>query len=51
MDEFIAHENIKRFRVKLRSSSDEEQKTVLRRLLEAEEQKLEQVRAAKRSAR
>lgn len=51
MDEFIARENIKRFAAQLRSSPDEGQKDVLRRLLQIEEQKLQEVRASKRPAR
>ena len=49
MDDFIARENIKRFRAQLSSSSDDEHKAVLRALLEAEQHKLEQARQAKRT--
>jgi len=50
MEEFVARENIKRFRAQLRTSSDADQKTVLHKLLEAEEKKLQQARAAGRTA-
>jgi rubrerythrin len=50
MDAFIARENIKRFKAQLRSTSDEEQKAVLRKLLDEEEEHLKQVIDAKHSA-
>jgi hypothetical protein len=50
MEEFIARENIKRFRAQLRTSSDADQKSVLHKLLDAEEKKLQQARAAGRTA-
>lgn len=51
MDDYIARENIKRFRAQLQASTDVNQKDVIRELLKAEEAKLDElkVRAAKRS--
>ena len=49
MEDFIARENIKRFRAQIQSASDPEQKIVIHQLLEAEERKLQQARAAKRT--
>ena len=52
MDDYIARENIRRFRAQLRASTDVDQRDVIRRLLQAEEAKLDEARArsAKRSS-
>lgn len=50
MEPFIARENIKRFKALLRSAESEEQKATLRKLLEDEEQHLQQVIEAKHAA-
>ena len=43
MEEFIARENIKRFKAQLRASTDDRQKATLQQLLEAEEQRLQTI--------
>jgi len=42
MEAFVARENIKRFMAQLRSTEDEEQKAILRKLLEEEQLHLQQ---------
>jgi hypothetical protein len=42
MEAFVARENIKRFMAQLRSTRDEEQKAILRKLLEEEQLHLQQ---------
>jgi hypothetical protein len=48
MEEFIAQENIKRFRQQLENCSDEQQRETLRQLLAAEEAKLKELGRAQR---
>ena len=43
MDEFIARENIRRLEARLRASSDDPQKSVIRDLLGAEQRRLEDI--------
>ena len=45
MDDYIFKANIKRFEQQLKDSSDESQRKVLKTLLVAERQRLEQARA------
>ena len=45
MDEFIARENIKRFKSQLRASADEAQQGTLRKLLRDEENHLAALRS------
>lgn len=47
MEEFIARANIRRFEAQLESSTDEVQKAEVRLLLEAERQRLHEIRQAK----
>ena len=44
MDDFIARENISRFREKLRSPKDEKERALLEELLAAAEEKLAEAR-------
>ena len=50
MEAFVARENIKRFKEQLRSASDDAQKATLRKLLEEEEQHLQQIIDARHAA-
>jgi aspartyl/asparaginyl beta-hydroxylase (cupin superfamily) len=50
MEAFVARENIKRFKAQLRSTDDEAQKVTLRKLLEEEEQHLQQIIDARHAA-
>jgi len=43
VDEFHARENIRRFEARLRASSDDRQKSVIRDLLGAEQRRLEDI--------
>jgi hypothetical protein len=45
MDEFIARENIKRFKSQLRGSTDAAQQVTLRKLLQEEQDHLAAIRA------
>lgn len=47
VEEFIAHENIRRFKAQLHSATDKEQRAVIQSLLRAEEQRLAAILAAK----
>lgn len=47
MDEFIARENIKRFKAQLVSSADEDQREEIEALLTAERRRLHELRKAK----
>lgn len=51
MQEFIARGNIERFRARIRASSDDRHKSILRDLLHAEEQKLDEIQQAKHEER
>ena len=48
MQQFIANENVKRFRQQLGNSPDEQQKETLEQLLAAEEGKLKELRRIRR---
>ncbi len=45
MEEFVAKENIRRFRAQLEACPDKEKKSVLRELLDAEQRRLTELRA------
>lgn len=47
MQEFLAHENIKRFEAQLEASTDDSQMATIRGLLEAERQHLREIRQPK----
>ena len=48
MQQFIANENVKRFRQQLGNSPDEQRKETLEQLLAAEEGKLKELRRTRR---
>jgi hypothetical protein len=48
VEEFIARENIRRFQAQLKGCTDPEQRAVLMQLIEIEQERLLEVRAAKR---
>lgn len=43
MEEFIARENIRRFEARLRASTDDREKSVIRELLGAEQRRLDDI--------
>lgn len=49
MEQFVARENIKRFRAQLASCADEQQRQTLKRLLGAEEQRLRELERGRRA--
>ena len=49
VDEFVARENIRRFRAQLEACRDQQKKSVLRELLEAEQGRLSEIRAHRRA--